>query len=564
MKLEAIKIKNFRTIDTELQVELQDGLTIVGPNSSGKTNILRAIEIFFTGFDNKYRYILSRDFPDKLDNGQTSLIASVLLEDSDIKAQSLLKQLNECLEQPKDITNKVNVYLTFSRTGNPIYRIFSGDKYQSEKKQQFNELQREFLLNFLDSFECHYVPSAKSINNLYDELLLPFIKMSIAQRLEEKINDIESGLKIISNVIDKQLESVGLGHIKSHFKIPENSLKKLFSSFEYHLSDPVLTEIERKGMGIQSAAMIASFKWISSEEKRQGRTPIWLIEEPESYLHPELSTACNSMLCSLSEEAHLVTTTHSLGFVPQDPRKLIGTKLHEGYTQIYKFDTYTGATKSIRDSLGVKFSDFCNLGLLNVFVEGKSDRELFKWVLDRIPIKATGKYTWDNIRNAELLDFGGTSALEGFMKATYEYVSKERPVVVVLDGDDAGDKTRKSLQQYLGNKGIEFKCNESFIILPKGFAIEGLFPHEWIIEANTSHPNWIKDFCTDINNQLMSFNTRDETTKSQLREFLKRKAADQKNEEWAKSFINLFEMIDHALEGQKFKLTNASRGTVNA
>ncbi|HHB1557877.1 TPA: AAA family ATPase, partial [Vibrio cholerae] len=73
MKLEAIKIKNFRTIDTELQVELQDGLTIVGPNSSGKTNILRAIEIFFTGFDNKYRYILSRDFPDKLDNGQTSL-----------------------------------------------------------------------------------------------------------------------------------------------------------------------------------------------------------------------------------------------------------------------------------------------------------------------------------------------------------------------------------------------------------------------------------------------------------------------------------------------------------
>ncbi|EKF9975299.1 AAA family ATPase, partial [Vibrio cholerae] len=145
MKLEAIKIKNFRTIDTELQVELQDGLTIVGPNSSGKTNILRAIEIFFTGFDNKYRYILSRDFPDKLDNGQTSLIASVLLEESDIKAQSLLKQLNECLEQPKDITNKVNVYLTFSRTGNPIYRIFSGDKYQSEKKQQFNELQREFL-----------------------------------------------------------------------------------------------------------------------------------------------------------------------------------------------------------------------------------------------------------------------------------------------------------------------------------------------------------------------------------------------------------------------------------
>lgn len=551
MKLESIKIKNFRTIDTELQVELQDGLTIVGPNSSGKTNILRAIEIFFTGFDNKYRYILNRDFPDKLDSGQTSLIGSILLEENDIKAQSILKKLNECLEQPKDITNKVNVYLTFTRTGTPIYRVFSGEKHQSDKKQQFNELQREFLVNVLNSFECHYVPSAKSIDNLYDELLLPFIKDSIAERLKEKINDIEFGLSTISEVIDKQLESVGLGHIKSHFKIPENSLKNLFSSFEYHLSDPVQTEIERKGMGIQSAAMLASFKWISSEEKRQGRTPIWLVEEPESYLHPELSTACNSMLCSLSEQAHLVTTTHSLGFVPQDPKKLIGTKLHEGYTQVYEFDTYTKATKTIRDSLGVKFSDFCNLGLLNVFVEGKTDRELFQWALGKIPVQASGKYTWDNVRNAEFLDFGGTSALEGFMKATYEYVSKERPVVVILDGDEAGDKTRKSLQQFFGKKGIKFQCDEQFIILPRGFAIEGLFPHEWIIEANEKHPSWIKDFSTDLNDQLMPFTAKDETKKSQLREFLKRKVDEQTDDIWAKSFINLFEKIDHALELHK-------------
>ncbi|EIJ0948589.1 AAA family ATPase, partial [Vibrio vulnificus] len=367
----------------------------------------------------------------------------------------------------------------------------------------------------------------------------------------EKINDIEFGLSTISEVIDKQLESVGLGHIKSHFKIPENSLKNLFSSFEYHLSDPVQTEIERKGMGIQSAAMLASFKWISSEEKRQGRTPIWLVEEPESYLHPELSTACNSMLCSLSEQAHLVTTTHSLGFVPQDPKKLIGTKLHEGYTQVYEFDTYTKATKTIRDSLGVKFSDFCNLGLLNVFVEGKTDRELFQWALDKIPVQASGKYTWDNVRNAEFLDFGGTSALEGFMKATYEYVSKERPVVVILDGDEAGDKTRKSLQQFLGKKGIKFQCDEQFIILPRGFAIEGLFPHEWIIEANEKHPSWIKDFSTDLNDQLMPFTAKDEAKKSQLREFLKRKVDEQTDDIWAKSFINLFEKIDHALELHK-------------
>lgn len=558
MKIEFIKIKNFRTIDTEVTINMEGRLTIVGPNSSGKTNILKSIQMFFTGFRNRNQYVVGRDFPEKHESGQTSLIGSFIFEDTetDDKKREILEKINVCLESPKPVTDKVNVYLTFTKYGSPVYRLFVGEKHKTDKKQEFNQYQRELLNVILDSFECHYVPSAKSIHCLYQELLLPFIKRSISGILKDKIKEIEDGLSEISNVIDDQLSLVGMGHIKSHFKIPNNSLEDLLSSFEYHLSDPVKTEIERKGMGIQSAAIISSFTWVTQEERKLGKTPVWLIEEPESYLHPELASSCHEMLKGLSEGAHLITTTHSLNFVPQDPKQILGTKIVDGYSQFTEFDTYTKATHTIRNSLGVKFSDFCNLGLLNVFVEGETDRELFQWVLSKIKIKESTKHEWTNIRSAEFLDFGGTTGLEGFVKATYEYVSKERPVVIILDGDEAGDKARKNLQGFLNNKNISFESNEQFVMLPKGFAVEALFPDKWIIEAHAKHPNWFKEFSTDMTGQLLPFNTKNETNKGQFREFLKRNVETQENEVWAEKFCQLFDIVDQALENQK-KRTNA-------
>lgn len=173
MKLESIKVKNFRTIDKDETIHIEGGLTIVGPNSSGKTNILKAIEMFFTGFDNKYNYQIERDLPEKVISEQTSLVATFIASDGD--ALELYKKLNELLEQPKEITNKITVYLLFSRIGHPSYRVFSGNKFKYNKKNEFNSVQKDFLCIIFNSFQCHYLPSSKSIDGLYKDLLLPFI-----------------------------------------------------------------------------------------------------------------------------------------------------------------------------------------------------------------------------------------------------------------------------------------------------------------------------------------------------------------------------------------------------
>ncbi|CAK3350197.1 AAA family ATPase [Vibrio splendidus] len=554
MKLSSMKIRNFRTLDEEVSIDFAGGVTIVGPNSSGKTNILKAIEMFFTGYDNKYGYSVERDLPKKIETSQTTMTAWFEVEDSDEKISSLYSQLNGLVEEPRELTKYITVYLTLTKNGHASYGLFRGVKQIEDKKQEYNVLQRELVESILESFECHYVPSAKSIEGLYNELLLPFIKVHVSERLSEKVSEIESSLGEVSSYIDSQLEAANLNGLRSKFKLPNNSIEQLLSSFEYHISDPVETEIQRKGMGVQSAAILASLTWITSKEHLLNKSSVWLIEEPESYLHPELANSCNLILNSLNKKSHLITTTHSLTFVPQDPVRIIGTEIENGYTKCKQFPSYRLATESIRNSLGVRLSDFFNLGTLNIFVEGKTDRELFTWVLEKIAPLDSGRYKWEYVRSSDFLDFGGTGAIESFMKATYQHVHDERPIVVVLDGDQAGDNTRKNLQNFLRNKKIPFESNKQFVMLGQGLTVEGLFPQRWISDAHDLNPKWLKNFGHDMNGALLPFTYNGEDNKRKLRDYLMDRAGNETNIKWASNFIKLFDHIDKALEQQSQRM----------
>ena len=550
MKIESLRIRNFRTLGSEQHIDLTQGLTIVGPNSSGKTNILKAIEMLFTGYDNRLKYDAKRDFTFGMSSGQTSLIATFSgdVDGADKEFFQLYSELNDMLEEPKKIESRFSLYLYFAKSSTPMYRFFSNEKMKSGQSGSVSHKQKAAVNALLEKFVCHYVPSSKSISDLYSSLLLPFIKRSVTRVLEDKITDINDNLAEISGALDEQLHLSGLPHITSHFSLPNGSLEELIDRFEFHLSDPNKTEIDRKGMGIQASAILASFLWITKEEAKITKNTIWLVEEPESYLHPELAESCHRMLEQLRSKSLLVTTTHSLGFVNQDPKKVVGTKLDNEHTKVIQYDSYVEATSAIRSALGVRFSDFYNLGLLNVFVEGKSDREVFQWFLNLVQPDEQGQFIWRHVRASEFLDFTGVSGMEGFMKATYEFIYKERPVVTILDGDTAGDKTRRSLQQYLGNKNIPFEANIDFISLHTGFSIEGLFPHEWIKEAYDEHPNWFKQYSVDVEGILQPFNLKSNKTKTQLRNYLISKSDDDESFAWITKFVQVFDVLEKTLD----------------
>ncbi|MEZ6940012.1 ATP-dependent endonuclease [Aeromonas sp. S12(2024)] len=550
MKIENLRIRNFRTIGQEQSIDLTNGVTIAGPNSSGKTNILKAIELIFTGFENKFGYELKTDKTFGITTEQTTLTVTFSGDRLDLDKDffELYDELNDMLEEPKPLSNTFQLYLSFPNSENPKYVFFANEKRKPDTAKSISRIQRQAVSVLLDKFICHYVPSSKSIGDLYSSLLQPFIKRYVAKVLDDKLQDINNSLKEISNHLDAQLKNAGLNHITSHFSLPNNSLEELIHKFEFNLSDPNMTSIERKGMGIQASAILASFLWITKEERKLNKSTIWLIEEPESYLHPELAGSCHKMLNEIGAEALLVTTTHSLAFVSQDPTRIAGTVSDASGTKIIKYDNYVHATTSIRKALGVRFSDYYNLGVSNIFVEGKSDREVFRWFLEHVTPELDSRFEWPFVRKSEFLDFTGVAGMEAFMKATYEFIYLERPVVTILDGDSAGDNTRKNLQNYFGNKRIPFQANKDFVTLHDGFSLEGLFPHSWIIEANNEHPNWFSNFATDVQGILKPFDVRTTANKEQLRNYLKEKEIASDSLDWAERFITVFNVVEAALK----------------
>ena len=163
MKLENLRIRNFRTIGQEQTIDLTKGINIVGPNSSGKTNILKAIEMVFTGYDNFYGYQLKTDKTFGVTTGQTSLTITFSGEREGVDRDffELYDELNHMLEEPKATADRFQLYLSFPNSENPKYVFFSNDKKQAGTTvaKKFSLIQRQAVSLLLDKFVCHYVPS---------------------------------------------------------------------------------------------------------------------------------------------------------------------------------------------------------------------------------------------------------------------------------------------------------------------------------------------------------------------------------------------------------------------
>ncbi|MFO5295391.1 ATP-dependent endonuclease, partial [Salmonella enterica subsp. enterica serovar Derby] len=71
------------------------------------------------------------------------------------------------------------------------------------------------------------------------------------------------------------------------------SLDELFGRFEVSIKDTIENVISSKGMGLQCLSLFSSFKSISERKLTLGKKTIWMVEEPESFLHPSLGRSCN-------------------------------------------------------------------------------------------------------------------------------------------------------------------------------------------------------------------------------------------------------------------------------
>ena len=549
MRLVSLRVRNYRTVGAiEQTLPLEGGLTIVGPNNSGKTNLLRAVELLFTGPDNVHGYSTDIDLTFGNKGVKTSLLATFDGDDSDGSDDRSIYESLDSLHKILGTERQDSTFtlsLQFPTSGTPVYQFFPNAKQPAVPavRTQFSRTQRQLVIDLLGRFACHYVPSARSIREMHEELLVPFLRSSVASVLEPHAAAITATLSDVAKSFDAELTQAGLSNLQVTFSMPNESLEQLLRGFDFHISDPERTSIFMKGQGIQSTALLAGFLWMTQQQAATGKSVVWLLEEPESYLHPELSRSAILLLDRLREHSLAIVTTHSLAFVPQDPVMVAGTTLEANRTRIETYPTYVEATRRLRIALGVRFSDYYNLGRFNLLVEGQSDRELIQWFLALVPVTVEG---WPTLRMAQLLDFGGVRHLSGFLRAAYALISTERVAVAVFDGDAAGEKERKDLQQFFGQKQVAFQANQQFLSVRSGFAIEGLFPDEWMVEIHDQNPDWFDEYSVDVSGALEPYRIKDQR-KGTVRTILIERAEHEADFGWASRWLDFARAAEQAL-----------------
>jgi hypothetical protein len=450
-------------------------------------------------------------------------------------------------------TTSFPLYLSFSGSGSPVYAFFPNQRKPDDKGVQANisRIQRQLVTDLLNRFEIHYIPSAKSIKELYGDVLVPFMKAAVVRALEPELDNVKKELANVAAKVTGSLKAAGIENLHASFDFEGGSIENALSGFDFYMEDPFRTRLDRKGQGVQSAAFMATLLWVTEEEQLRGKSPIWLIEEPESYLHPGLTKSALSLLRKLSDSAALVCTTHSMAFVPQDQNRVVGTVVEDGLTVVKSFTSHQKATEAIRRGLGVAFSDYFSFGERTVLVEGQTDGHLIRWFL-AISDGEEG-CEWPALRGAHIADRGGASELAGFLRANYSLLRQERPVVSLFDGDEAGIKAVNGLSGFFGKSSEPFDANREYVFTRSGFAIEGLFPDEWVVEVHTASPNHFKQFLIDPGNALMGFAVVDGKKDSVINKLTAR-AELTVFDDWSKRWQNLASALEGALGVQAEKI----------
>ena len=79
--------------------------------------------------------------------------------------------------------------------------------------------------------------------------------------------------------------------------------------------------------------------------------------------------------------------------------------------------------------------------------------------------------------------------------------------------------------------------------------MEGLFPDEWIIEANSLHANWFSDFSVDASGELQPFSIKDDHKRQFLNSMVAKTDAE-KTLDWAARWLNVLKVIEDGLSSE--------------
>lgn len=445
--IDKVEIAYFRSVYSLSLTDNRDVNVFVGGNDAGKSNLLKALNLFFnnqTGFQEPYDFLSDlcryREDEARRAKGRASIWIKVTFNN---------------FVNWKALPDKFTVKRQWNR-----YSSIPIDTYPSKSHSIT-------VSKFLGKIQFHYIPAVKSREIFTHYLTLLHDSLIEDERAGVRVSSAELMRTInqsTEDMSDQILEGLGLD---SKIQVPED-LRELFKALDFSTQfSGYEIPLQRRGDGIQVRHIPYILDFIARHSRK---FHIWAYEEPENSLEMSRAFELSEQFEEVySKENQIYLTTHSPAFydlvgngvqrwsVSSDPQ---GTndELTTSASKISASDAPDAAlgvaalvakrsrqlheeVKSLRESVSDLKTAVAIADQPQVVVEGPTDVAILQAAYNAIYDGADVPF--------ELLSATGAPNVSAFIKSVSTLKRRSnQPVVGLVDFDSAGRAALKYFEKY--------------------------------------------------------------------------------------------------------------------
>lgn len=480
--LRAVAVRNFKCFRQEVSVALGPSTYLIGPNNAGKTALLEAVRCFFDSTAYAPELINKTEFAAKKEGFNRSDI-TMTIGTSGITGQRRGKRIRDEWGDEIQITK----YFTWREASGTLsieYEL-AGDRYRPDELP-------DDIVTVLDAVSLSYVHPqegaallARAQDKFKQRLFHNWGRhASVAERVKA-LQDKWEDLRAVANTYLSAALSTRLKDIWPNAEVrvdlPEKIQDLVAVSDITFRSSPNLPQISvtSQGTGAQSAILYQTHYVLDSDRSLHAGMyfPVWLLEEPESFLHADIALQLGRFLNSPEwlESIQMIVSTHS-------PLILAGSRQHAADTVWILVDAHDVQWQKGVDD--ITDEDLEEVGM----IMGDPNFPVYFSVATpepRLIIEDSRAVTGDKLRDAGIPvtdQVKGVVQLKKYIDVVLALESAmPNETFFLADADDGG----KELSRYIesgtvlrnldGWRKIRLGDQTYLILLPDGKAIEDIF-----------------------------------------------------------------------------------------
>jgi hypothetical protein len=451
-----VRIENFRSIRGAEIREIGDYAAIIGLNSSGKSNVLRALNLFFNGYLDESQTLLSMtdDFSTHAPKGKKKLVSVTvglhLTEDFKVRGQEEFHKAHGISEM---IYIKRMWGLSVDKTATIETLYFGGS--DTEMTEAATEHVPSVLAH-IRAVRFVYIPNHARPADLIRRELAP-LQSTLVSRLrstkayrESSVDELFHELKAmgdrmfgdVSEAVSRGLPGVGIQP-----DLPVDFADLVFNlGVQASTTGDVARAPEFEGSGAQSLLLLHVLNLADRTHRGSGfgwvQASVWAIEEPESFLHAGLRVQFSTDLRKYAADAkrQIFVTTHQDEFVRISEIAWLATKNPDtSLERLTARDALTASAKASISSYSHPLLAFATEPI--VIVEGPFDDIYLRAAIEQANLKPR----WRLISpKAAFGDEYTGDAIAQYLKYNKQVVASRpdaAPVIVLRDWE-AKDKQK--------------------------------------------------------------------------------------------------------------------------